>query len=60
MFYEGFRCKKNAPTIKGYPAVYPNDDWCGEHKISKRIMSELTRQGEADEVKELQNRLQKI
>ena len=25
------RCRRNAPTMKGYPVVYI-DDWCGEHK----------------------------
>lgn len=25
------RCRRNAPTMKGYPVVY-GDDWCGEHK----------------------------
>lgn len=25
------RCRRNAPTMKGYPVVYIND-WCGEHK----------------------------
>lgn len=26
-------CRRNAPTLKGYPVVYGNADWCGEHKI---------------------------
>lgn len=26
------RCRRNAPTMKGYPVVYA-DGWCGEHKI---------------------------
>ncbi len=25
------RCRRNAPTMKGYPVVF-NDGWCGEHK----------------------------
>lgn len=28
------RCRRNAPTIKGFPVVY-SDDWCGEHKIDE-------------------------
>jgi hypothetical protein len=37
MFYvpkdsEVGRCRRNAPTMKGFPVVYPVD-WCGEHKI---------------------------
>jgi hypothetical protein len=27
------RCRRNAPTMKGYPVVYGISDWCGEHKI---------------------------
>lgn len=25
------RCRRNAPTMKGYPVVFA-EDWCGEHK----------------------------
>jgi hypothetical protein len=25
------RCRRHAPTMKGYPVVF-SDDWCGEHK----------------------------
>ena len=28
------RCRRNAPTIKGFPALFPTD-WCGEHKIDE-------------------------
>ena len=26
------RCKRNAPTMAGFPVVYAESDWCGEHK----------------------------
>ena len=26
------RCRKNPPTIDGWPVVY-FDDWCGNHKL---------------------------
>ena len=26
------RCRRHAPTLSGYPAVYW-DDWCGDHKL---------------------------
>lgn len=26
------RCRRHAPTMDGYPVVYPKD-WCGDHKI---------------------------
>jgi len=26
------RCRRNAPTMKGFPAVFQGD-WCGEHKL---------------------------
>ncbi len=28
------RCRANAPTIKGWPAMFPTD-WCGEHKLDE-------------------------
>ena len=28
------RCRRNAPTMNGYPAVYATD-WCGEHKMDE-------------------------
>lgn len=31
-FEEIGRCRRNAPTMAGYPVVFPND-WCGEHKL---------------------------
>jgi len=29
------RCRRNAPTMKGWPVVF-SDDWCGEHKIDEK------------------------
>jgi len=26
------RCRRNAPTLNGWPVMYV-DDWCGDHKI---------------------------
>ena len=26
------RCRRHAPTLGGYPAVFW-DDWCGDHKL---------------------------
>jgi len=28
------RCRRNAPTMKGWPALFP-EDWCGEHKLDE-------------------------
>lgn len=28
------RCRRNAPTMRGFPAVFPQD-WCGEHRIDE-------------------------
>ena len=28
------RCRKHAPTMGGYPAVYMTD-WCGDHKLDE-------------------------
>jgi hypothetical protein len=29
------RCRRHAPTMSGYPVVYP-EDWCGDHKLDER------------------------
>ena len=28
------RCRRHAPTMGGYPAVYVTD-WCGDHKLDE-------------------------
>lgn len=28
------RCRRHAPTMSGFPAVYGND-WCGDHKLDE-------------------------
>ena len=28
------RCRRRAPTMNGYPAVFL-DDWCGDHKLNE-------------------------
>ena len=28
------RCRKHAPTLNGWPAVYETD-WCGDHKLDE-------------------------
>lgn len=28
------RCRRHAPTMSGYPAVFPVD-WCGDHKLDE-------------------------
>lgn len=28
------RCRKHAPTLNGWPAVF-NTDWCGDHKLDE-------------------------
>jgi len=28
------RCRRHAPTISGFPAVY-GTDWCGDHKLDE-------------------------
>ena len=27
------RCRRHAPTMNGYPVVFPTD-WCGDHKLA--------------------------
>lgn len=28
------RCRRHAPTVGGYPAVFPSD-WCGDHRVDE-------------------------
>ena len=28
------RCRRRAPTMNGYPVVFPYD-WCGDHKLDE-------------------------
>jgi len=28
------RCRRHAPTMNGYPAVFTSD-WCGDHKLDE-------------------------
>jgi hypothetical protein len=28
------RCRKHAPTMGGFPVVYPTD-WCGDHRLDE-------------------------
>lgn len=28
------RCRRHAPTMSGYPVVFPHD-WCGDHKLDE-------------------------
>ncbi len=39
-YYINMRCRRHAPTLAGYPAVYP-DDWCGDFKFEKTIMKKV-------------------
>jgi len=29
------RCRRHAPTMNGYPAVFTSD-WCGDHKLDEK------------------------
>lgn len=40
MHYANMRCRRHAPTMQGYPAVFPHD-WCGDHKLSKGYMKTM-------------------
>lgn len=35
------RCRKHAPTLQGYPAVYTHD-WCGDHKLDENKIESRT------------------
>jgi hypothetical protein len=29
------RCRRHSPTMSGYPVVFGDKDWCGDHKLSE-------------------------
>ena len=31
------RCRRHAPTMSGYPVVFPHD-WCGDHKLNEEAL----------------------
>lgn len=33
-FFKIGRCRRHAPTMNGYPVVFPTD-WCGDHKLDE-------------------------
>ena len=35
------RCRKHAPSMSGYPVVFPID-WCGDHKLDENALSSVT------------------
>ena len=35
------RCRRHAPTMNGYPAVF-GTDWCGDHKMDENNLQILT------------------
>lgn len=37
MYFNNYRCRRHAPTLAGWPAVYTTD-WCGDHKLDKITM----------------------
>lgn len=34
------RCRRHAPTIGGFPVVYPSD-WCGDHRMDETKLTAL-------------------
>jgi len=34
------RCRRHAPTMNGYPAVF-NTDWCGDHKVDEAFFQAI-------------------
>ena len=32
------RCRRRCPTLNGYPAVFGEGDWCGDHKLDENAV----------------------
>jgi hypothetical protein len=41
-FFKIGRCRRHAPSMNGYPVVFPRD-WCGDHKLNENSLSVLER-----------------
>lgn len=39
------RCRRHAPTMKGWPVMYPTD-WCGSHKLDENKISNIEKDQE--------------
>jgi len=53
------RCRRHAPTMNGYPVVYPND-WCGDHKLNEnRVVSDIVDEKRLRELYLYEERLNK-
>ena len=37
------RCRQSSPTMKGFPAMFP-DDWCGDHKLDEVKLEKLLKE----------------
>ena len=37
--YDLGRCRRHAPTLSGWPAVFVND-WCGDHRLDEKKLHE--------------------
>jgi hypothetical protein len=33
------RCRRHAPTMSGFPAVF-GTDWCGDHKLDEKKLGD--------------------
>jgi len=40
------RCRRHAPTMAGFPAVY-DTDWCGDHKLDSHRIEDQVKFGAA-------------
>ena len=41
------RCRKHAPTMSGYPAVFASD-WCGDHKLDEERVNSTKNDNKVD------------
>mgnify|MGYP001606120930 CR=1 FL=1 len=42
------RCRRRAPTMAGYPAVF-EADWCGDHKLDENKLTTMEKQNAQQE-----------
>ena len=44
------RCRRHAPTMSGFPVVFPGD-WCGDHKIDENKIDDSNCQNSEGDMK---------
>lgn len=48
IYFDGNLCRKNPPSVQGFPRVRPND-WCGEYVEAAAVAEDVEVEEEVEE-----------